>query len=246
MEAKRYVLLDFIRGFALINMILYHLIWDIVHIFGVNIDWYTSQAGYVWQQCICYTFIFLSGFCWGLGRKKLKRGAVVLAASFVITAVTAVFMPENIILFGVLTLIGSAALIMIPAERLLGRMNAYAGLIGALVKFALTRHIARGAISLGAFELLKLPQGWYANLFSAYLGFPPESFVSQDYFPVIPWIFLYAAGYFLCRIAKQRGWMKHLTYSISSPIEWCGRKSLIIYMLHQPIIYAALKIVFLH
>ncbi len=244
MEAKRYVLLDFIRGLALINMIIYHLLWDVVHIFGVKIGWYTGTAGYVWQQFICCTFIFLSGFCWDFGRKKIKRGAVILAASFLITAITAVFMPENIILFGVLTLIGSAAIIMIPLEKALVRVNAYAGLGASWVLFALTRYIARGRMSFGKFELLKIPDSWYSGLFSAYLGFPPESFTSQDYFPAIPWIFLYAAGYFLFRIARSRGWMKHLTGGVSKPIEWCGRNSLIIYMLHQPLIYAVLKIVF--
>lgn len=244
MEIKRYVLLDFIRGTALINMIIYHLIWDVVHLFGVKIGWYTGAAGYVWQQLICCTFIFLSGFCWDMGRKKLKRGIVTLAASFLITAITAAFMPENIILFGVLTLIGSAAIIMIPLEKALVRVNPYAGLGASWVLFVLTRYIARGGISLGDFELLTVPDSWYSGLFSAYLGFPPESFVSQDYFPVIPWMLLYVSGYFLFRIARDRGWMHPLTCSISRPVEWCGRNSLIIYMLHQPIIYAVLKIIF--
>ena len=53
----RYHGLDFIRGIALISMVLYHALWDVVHLFGVQLTWYDSPFGYVWQQSICYTFI---------------------------------------------------------------------------------------------------------------------------------------------------------------------------------------------
>ncbi len=243
MQSTRYALLDFIRGIALINMICYHLIWDIVHIFGVEINWYTSTIGYIWQQCICHTFIFLSGFCFDLGKRKVKRGITILAVSFVITAVTVIFMPENTILFGVLTLIGSASLFMIPAIRIFDKLNNYVGLTIMLTVFVLTRHISSGTISLGA---ITVPKSWYANIFTAYLGFPPNDFVSQDYFPIIPWIFLYIAGYYFYRIITKQGWTKPLAFSLCPPVEWCGRKSLIIYVIHQPIIYAILKLFLFH
>ena len=55
--------LDTIRGLALVNMILYHLSWDQVYMFGADWDWYRSDGAYVWQQGICWTFILLSGYC---------------------------------------------------------------------------------------------------------------------------------------------------------------------------------------
>lgn len=76
MEKKeRLALLDLIRGIVLIEMILYHLLWDLVYLFDIHIGWYKSYRAYIWQQSICWMFILLSGFCWQLGKRHVKRGA---------------------------------------------------------------------------------------------------------------------------------------------------------------------------
>ncbi len=242
-KKQRYHIIDMLRGFALINMVLYHALWDIVYIFGARLEWYTSRGAFVWQQCICCTFILLSGFCWSMGSKKLKRGLTVFAASAVITLVTLVFMPENLILFGVLSLIGSASLIMILLDKVLSKLNSYVGIVVSLLLFVLTRNINAGYLGFGAFSLY-LPRFLYSNLFTAYLGFPSPSFASEDYFPIFPWLFLYFTGYFLYRIFERNGWLRHFRYKTVRPLEFCGRHSLLIYMLHQPVVYAVLSAVF--
>ena len=225
---QRYTFIDALRGFALINMILYHTLWDINYIFGVKIAWYTSHIGYVWQQMICITFIFVSGFCFPMGMHKLKRGLITLGCSAIISIVTAVFMPQSIILFGVLSLIGSSIVIMIPCERLLQKVNCYLGFVVFAIAFAVAKNFA------------SYPQWLYANMFTAYLGFPPTGFTSMDYFPLMPWIFLFVAGYFAHSIFKKHNLMPLLTKIKCTPLEWAGRHSLIIYMAHQPVIYAVL------
>ena len=77
MEHRRYQVLDAIRGCALVSMILYHAAWDLVNMFGVDWPWYRGFAAHVWQQSICWTFILLSGYCWALGRRQLRRGLTV-------------------------------------------------------------------------------------------------------------------------------------------------------------------------
>ena len=116
MNTKRYAMLDAMRGLTLISMIAYHTVWDMVYIFGQNWDWFESYSAYIWQQSICCSFILLSGFCWSFGQKKWKRGLLVFGAGVLISLITIVFMPENRILFGVLTLLGSCMLIMILLE----------------------------------------------------------------------------------------------------------------------------------
>lgn len=76
---ERYVLLDSIRGITLLSMILYHGMFDLVEIYGLHIPWFVERPGYVWQQSICWIFILLSGFCWNLGKRHLKRGLVISA-----------------------------------------------------------------------------------------------------------------------------------------------------------------------
>ena len=69
--------LDAIRGWALVSMIAYHASWDLVYLFGLDWPWYHSFGAHVWQQSICWTFLLLSGFCWSLGRRQLRRGLTV-------------------------------------------------------------------------------------------------------------------------------------------------------------------------
>ena len=65
---RRLHLLDLIRGITLLSMIAYHGSYDLVYHYGLPIPGYTGLPGYLWQQSICWTFLFLSGFCFSLGR----------------------------------------------------------------------------------------------------------------------------------------------------------------------------------
>lgn len=244
MNQRRYVLLDTIRGFSLVSMILYHAIWDIVYIFGVDMPWYKSQMAYIWQQSICQTFILLSGFCWHFGRRKLKRGLIVFGCSVVISLVTIFFMPDSLILFGVLSLIGSAMLVMIPLDKILKKANPYVGAVVCLLLFLLTKSINSGTIGLGNLFSITISDALYTNMFTAYLGFPPEDFFSCDYFGIFPWIFLFQTGYFLYYCLQKKQLLEKLPDISILPLAWLGRHSLVAYMLHQPVVYGVLFFVF--
>ena len=80
--------LDVWRGIAVINMCLYHGLWDLVYYFELpGFDWYSALPGYVWQQSICWSFIFLSGYSYALGKNKFRRGATILFAGALVEAV---------------------------------------------------------------------------------------------------------------------------------------------------------------
>ena len=120
--AARYRLLDELRGLDLISMMLYHGMWDVVFLFGVAQKWYTGRPGFVWQQSICWVFILLSGFCLPLGHRPLRRGLIVSGAGALVTAVTLLFLPEDVVWFGVLTLLGSSMLLTAALDPLLRRV----------------------------------------------------------------------------------------------------------------------------
>ena len=242
---KRYNVLDGIRGMTLISMILYHAVWDLVFIFGQNWKWYQGDVGYVWQQSICWIFILLSGFCWSLGKRKWKRGLLIFTGGLIITEVTVLFMPENQVIFGVLTLIGSCTFIMILLEKLLRKCNSLAGIVVGIGLFIIFRNVNDGYLGFEGWNIVKLPRILYSNLVTTYLGFPKSGFYSTDYFAIIPWIFLYITGYFLYRIFEEKSMMKWMEGKVLYPVEWLGRHSFEIYMLHQPVLYLGVTVCFL-
>ena len=231
-------LLDALRGLCLISMIGFHGMWNLVYLFGVDAPWYRGMPGYIWQQSICWTFILLSGFCWNFSRNHLKRGALVFGGGAVVSLVTCVLMPENRILFGVLTCIGSCMILMIPLEKLLKRLPAGLGLICSFGLFFLLRNCPEGSLGFERFVICDLPTSLYRNNLTAYLGFPQPGFFSTDYFSLIPWIFLFMAGYFLHRVLNEQNLNENLFAKGNVPVlNWIGRYSLIVYLLHQPILY---------
>ena len=112
-------------------------------------------------------------------------------------------------------------------------------LVVSLLLFAATYHTQDGFWQLGPWQML-LPGVWYANLFTAFFGFFPRGFFSTDYFPLLPWLFLFWAGYFL-HFCMGRARMEPLRRSVCPALGWMGRHSLLLYLLHQPVIYGVLS-----
>ena len=241
---QRIAALDVLRGLTLLSMIAYHTCWDLVYLFRMDWGWYRSTGAYVWQQSICWTFILLSGFCFAMGRRPLRRGLTVFACGWVVTAVTLLFMPADQIWFGVLTLIGSCMLLLIPLEKPLCHLPAGVGLALSATLFVLTRNVNQGTLGFEGWELGTLPEGLYRNLLTAYLGFPAPDFFSTDYFSLIPWFFLFLTGYFLHRLAGEGALERLRRLPDCPPLSTLGRWSLPVYMAHQPVVYGVLTVLF--
>ena len=160
--AARYRLLDELRGLDLISMMLYHGMWDVVFLFGVAQKWYTGRPGFVWQQSICWVFILLSGFCLPLGHHPFRRGAVVFGAGALVTAVTLLFLPEDVVWFGVLTLLGSSMLLTAALDPLFRRVPPAAGVAVSALLFWVTYPTMNGFWNLPSGRLA-LPQALYAS-----------------------------------------------------------------------------------
>ena len=94
---QRFWQIDALRGLALLNMLVYHAMYDWVYIFGHASGWYDiwSTHCHVWQQYICWSFILLSGYSFTLSRRPLKNGLLTAACAVVLTVATAVAMPDG-------------------------------------------------------------------------------------------------------------------------------------------------------
>lgn len=236
--SHRCALLDALRGLTVINMVLFHAMWDLVYIFGVHAPWYHGNGAFLWQQAICCTFIALSGFCAAMGRHTVRRGAVVFLLGAAVSLVTVLFMPEALIVYGVLTLIGSCMLLVGLAKPVLLKIPAAVGLPVSFVLFAVTRSVNRGSLGLFFMRLVDLPQWLYRNYVTAYFGFPQPGFRSTDYFSLIPWLFLFLSGFFLFQLCGRR--ILGVKWKGIAPLNFIGRHALEIYVVHQPVIYVLL------
>ena len=237
---RRYHGLDTLRGLTLVSMIAYHACWDLVYLYGKDWGWYRSEGAYLWQQSICWTFILLSGYCFLMGRQPWKRGLMAFGGGLVVTLVTLIAMPEAPAICGVLTLLGSATLLTVPLKGLLQRVDPRLGLGVSFGAFLLLRDVNDGFFGFEGARLLALPEGLYRNLFTTWLGFPPAGFVSSDYFSLLPWIFLFWTGLFLYRLHpgdRREGLRLPVVTAM-------GRHSLLVYLLHQPVIYGVLMVIY--
>lgn len=229
--------LDSLRGLTLFSMIAYHLCWDLVYLRGLPWAWYNGFWAYIWQQSICCTFILLSGYCCQASRHPIRRGAISFFGGAAVSLATALVTPEEPIRFGVLTFLGTAALLTVPLRPLLARIPPWLGLILSFSLFLLARDVNHGYLGFAWVPLLRLPRGLYSNLATAGLGFPAPAFASSDYFALLPWLFLFWTGFYLYRLRPEIPALPDIRLPGLSVI---SRHSLLLYLLHQPVLYAAL------
>lgn len=244
---ERYGLIDLIRGITLISMMLFHMCWDLQYMFGVDMPWYTGKLGFIWERSICVPFIFISGFCIHFGKnksRKIKRGILISLGGLVVTFVSVLFLDDSPIYFGILTFIGFAMILFALMEDFFLKLKPSVMIAICAVLGLLTSKISYGYIGVNGLFEIAVPDKLYANMLTAFVGLPQPTFYSSDYFAVLPWIFLYGAGYYTCVIFKKYNTIRYLKRPANNPINFIGRHTLPIYMIHQPLIYVILLVIF--
>ena len=243
-EQRRYSLIDAIRAVAVINMILFHLLYDVFCVFGVWTDFYLATPVVIWERLICFTFIIVSGVSMNFSRQGCRRGLVVTLCGIAVTLATVLITPEQAVWFGVLSFLGCAMLLTFALRHLLNRMEPLTASVIFLILFILCYGIPNGYLGIMSLPLIKLPEALYQHWWLSIIGFRSKDFFSADYFPFLQWIFLYLFGYQLWRFLTQKG-LDRLFLRRIPVLDFIGRHSLIIYMLHQPALYGICYLIFL-
>ncbi|MCX4269309.1 MAG: heparan-alpha-glucosaminide N-acetyltransferase domain-containing protein [Lachnospiraceae bacterium] len=228
----RYFLVDGIRGFAVINMAVFHFLYDVFIIYGKNPFWYGLPMIHIWQQMICQSFIFISGFVWRWGMEgNLRRGIRLNLYGFLISFVTWTVIPSEAVWFGILNFMGCAVLLLVPLQKGIREIPSEWGIGICFLLFIFCRRIQDGFIGMGipVWDML------YSIKILTPLGFPFPGFRSSDYFPIIPWLFLYLCGYFFNDIFRKHDtWQLTAQYKVPF-LSLIGSRTIWIYLLHQPI-----------
>lgn len=244
---SRIDILDAVRGVAILAMVFYHGLYDIADVFGVRMPLFDALS--VLEPPFAGAFILLAGISCRFSHSNVRRGLRVLAVAMVVTGVTALFSyfvsPGQTIWFGILHFMGTAILLYALVAKVVERIPrpVAAGLWAVL--FILTYSLPWSyAVGLPGLFSLAVP-AWARNVPLFFLlGLPDTAFTSADYFPLVPWMFLFLLGTVLGEPIRERklpAWF----YTARVPVlAGAGRNTLLIYVLHQPVIYLLLLLFF--
>lgn len=227
-------LMDEIRGFAVLCMIFYHAFYTLAYIYGI--DWGMALLRFFMpaEPFFAGAFIFISGISSDLSRSNLKRGAKLFLVALVVSLATWIVVPQELIVFGILHFLSICMMLYGLCKPFLDRFRfSWWQILVCALLYACTMDISRGVV----FFAIQLPDTLFQTSFLFPFGIPGPGFRSSDYFPLFPWIFVFFAGGFFGKLAAG-GKFPAFAYRSRIPfLSWMGRHALILYVVHQPVIY---------
>ena len=223
---QRYDWLDLWRSFAVLTMLIFHALWDLELFGSIPQGTMETPAADVIRYLGGGSFILISGMLALRSEKSLRRGFMLFCLGLAVSLVTAlVGLPVR---FGILQLLG---ICMMLCGALQERLKRITGL-----------RLAGISLLLFALSWLLTARVTVPWRFLYPLGLRAEDFFSADYWPLLPGGALYLFGTQLgAAVLKEEA--RRTRRAIPRALTFPGRNSLIIYLLHQPILYLLCRIV---
>jgi uncharacterized membrane protein len=241
--AERFWEIDFLRGMAIVSMVSFHFMWNIDYLGLGDIELY-SGALFFFAHAIGTVFLLLVGMSLSLSHSRVKgkmaaseihhkylaRGLKIFALGLLISFITWLIIGDRFVAFGVLHCIGLSIILAIPLLRY------------RTFNIALGSSLIAIGILLGG---VTIETPWFL-----WLGLESAGLASVDYFPLLPWFGVVLLGLGLGNILypdyTRRVKLPDLEgLSILKPICTMGRHSLLIYLVHQPILIALMTLIIL-
>ncbi len=242
-QKNRVHLIDEIRGLAVIGMVVVHAIISIGIFAGQQLD-ITGNSVFIFiREAGGALFIFISGAACRFSSNNLKRGVIRFGFAMAITLVTWLIMPAQIIRFGVLHLLGICMMLYAILQKALNKLPVMVGFVICSVIFALLYNIQSGVVGISGIADVSLPSELYKTQFLFPFGMPNVGFCSSDYYPILPWLFIFLAGSYVGIPLKDRKFPSFFYNSHVKILQKIGRHSLVIYLAHQPLIFGILYLI---
>ncbi|WP_159730542.1 heparan-alpha-glucosaminide N-acetyltransferase [Methylosinus sp. Ce-a6] len=224
----RLLWLDVARGLAVLAMFAYHFGWDLGHFGHIDPDIPYTQAYKAFGHAIAASFLFIAGVSLALAhgavfgaRAYWRRLALVLGAALLVSGATYVAFPASFVFFGILHCIAAASLLALPFLFWPWPAAFVAG-------FALI-----AASFFARASCFDAPVFWWTGLST----FEP---LTNDYRPLAPWagalLFGVGAGKLAC--LRLTAPMDLRAGAVTRGLAFLGRRSLALYLLHQPVFFA--------
>jgi uncharacterized membrane protein len=226
---QRLLLIDALRGIAIAMMVAFHFCFDLSYFGLADFNFYEDSFWLNARTLILSSFLFLVGVSLVLATRSgliltryLRRLGYLLAAALLVSVATWWMFAERFVFFGVLHFIALASV--------LGLLFVRAGWLNLVLGVALILAANR------------YQSPWFDEPGRRWIGLMTHKPPTEDYVPLLPWFGVVLLGIFagpaMRRLARR--WQPP---SAASPLDWlafAGRHSLLIYLLHQPMLMGAL------
>jgi uncharacterized membrane protein len=228
----RYQLIDILRGVAIVLMVFYHFCYDLTYFQLATFDFYRDPFWLNLRTLIVSLFLTLVGVSLVLAaehginkRRYFKRLGLLVLFALAITITSYIMFPGRTIVFGILHFIAFASVA--------GLLFVHWPVVSLVLGIGLV------VLNL-VFQHQLFDQAWLH-----WLGLMTHKPATEDYVPVIPWFGVVLIGIFLgYRLQRDSGFQFFRTFHSTGPpareLAFTGRHSLLIYMLHQPILLGLL------
>jgi len=251
---KRVGLLDEVRGFAILCMVVYHVMFDLKELFGVNVPIFFDSWFYTVRDIFAGAFIFISGTVCRYSRDNVRRGAQCFLLGMVVTFVTAFASPDFPVMFGILHFLGISMILFGLGDNaksadkggnLWDVLPAPVGIIISVLLFVFTWNTVNGYLGFERIGVnIALPELLYNNGLMFPLGFISPFAAFGDYFPLLPWLFLFFAGAYFGVYVKDNACPDFFYKTRVKFFAAAGRHTIWIYLLHQPLAFFILSLIF--
>ena len=225
----RLTIVDQVRGLAIIGVVIFHLVWDLDFTNLITPGLASQPLWIAFGRLLAGTFMFLVGVSLVLANreavqweKAAKRIFMIALCALLITIATYLVFPSAFVFYGILHAIAVASVI---------------GLV--LVQFRPLFVLALGAFIWLAPLVFADPA--FDTRWLAWIGFSQSPPVSNDLVPVFPWLGITFVGIALTRMGLAynldvRFAAKNSQGATGKFLSFCGQHSLVIYLLHQPLL----------
>ncbi len=242
--------IDVIRGICCISMVVFHACFIAQELFGVPIDWFSGVLQELWRAHIAWSFLFIAGMMCAFTHHMYKRIAWYGATAALIWLVSSSPYVDLPISYGIIFCMCASTILAAILQTCSIRFAHYGWVAAFICAFVLTFHVHEGVFGAFGFTLL-LPSQLYTTNSFAFLGFCSHTFQSWDYYPLVPFSFLYLAGYAFAYTRKastkplENTALEQLCARlVSTSRSWravsnIGKHTLFVYVLHPVCIYAA-------
>lgn len=246
--------LDIARGVCILLMVMDHVLYDLAYIF--RYQWFgsaegsgflfwlteTARTGYfpwimrdiVWAMAV-FTFVFLCGLSCSFSHSNWKRGLRLAGIAILLTLFT----------YGM-------DLLFDQTDRYTIRFGILHMLSASILLYSLLAKLKPALLAVIAFVTIGI--GVYFSYQPLETAFVPAAifvrstadFYSADYFTLFPWFGFILLGAILGPVLYKEKTSRYpggADKSWHRPILFVGRNSLIVYVIHQPVVYGLLYLI---